>query len=73
MINKKEFLYDQTKLDGNLICELKRIGETEIKAREYYLKKYGYYGRPELRNDYNIQNVLDVDVVISPNKSARNE
>ena len=47
--------------------ELARIGETEIKPRDYYLKKFGYYGRKEFTKTYHIVNYQDVEVVFSPN------
>ena len=48
--------------------ELKRIGEEEIHPREYYLKKFGYFGRKEFRNDYHIAKTRDVETVVSPNE-----
>jgi arylsulfatase A-like enzyme len=67
LVNEKELAETQAKLDEELTKELLRIGETEIKPREYYLKKFGYFGRKEFRDDYHIANVADVKVVISPN------
>lgn len=67
LVNKEKFLEIQAKLDTKLIKELSRINETEIKTREYYLKKFGYYGLKQFRDDYHIANVADVTVVISPN------
>tara|TARA_R110002050_G_scaffold161176_1_gene290739 strand:- start:7452 stop:8921 length:1470 start_codon:yes stop_codon:yes gene_type:complete len=67
LVNEKEFAEIQVKLEKELMNELSRIGETEIKPREYYLKKFGYYGRKEFRDDYHIANVADVKMVITPN------
>ncbi len=71
LVNKKAFSEIQTALDGELMQELSRIGETEIKPRDYYLKKFGYYERKEFREDYHIANVAEVKVVISPNDTIR--
>jgi len=71
LVNEKAFAEIQTKLDGELMQELLRIGETEIQPRDYYLKKFGYFGRKEFRDDYHIVNVADVKVVISPNDTFR--
>lgn len=56
----------QNKLDAQLMAELARIGETEVKPREYYLKKFGFEGRKEFREDYAIKDYFNVDVVVSP-------
>ncbi len=49
--------------------ELERIGEKSVEPRDYYLKKFGYYGKKEFREDYHIREVEDVKVVVSPNES----
>ena len=67
LVNQKEWAQTQAKLDEALMSELARIGDPEIKPREYYLKKFGYLGRKEFRDDYHIANVSDVKVVITPN------
>lgn len=54
-----------------LMQELSRIGETEIKPREHYLKKFEYYGRKEFQDTYHIADYEDVEVVISPNNTIR--
>lgn len=46
--------------------ELKRIGEEEIHPREYYLKKFGYWGKKEFRDDYHIAKTRVVESVVSP-------
>ena len=46
--------------------ELARIGETEVKPREYYLKKFGFEGKKEIGGDLTIQNLFNVDVVVAP-------
>ena len=69
LINQEEMSEVQAKLDKQLTKELARIGDIEIKPREYYLKKFGYYGRKEFRNDYHIANYDDVKVVVTPNGS----
>lgn len=71
LVNEKELAETQAKLDMELMRELERIGETEIKPRDYYLKKFGYYGLKEFRDDYHIANVADVKVVITPNDTIR--
>lgn len=71
LVDEKAYSEISTKLDAELKQELSRIGETTIHSREYYLKKFGYYGRKEFRKDYHIRNVTDVKVVITPNDSIR--
>lgn len=56
----------QKKLDGQLVNELARIGENEVKPREYYLKKFGFEGLKEFRNDLAINDYNNVEVVVSP-------
>ena len=56
-------------MDKELMKELSRIGETEINPRDYYLKKFGYYGNEEFRKDYHIRELFDVKVVVSPNET----
>jgi hypothetical protein len=48
---------------------LSRIGETEIKPREYYLKKFDYFEKKEFQPTYHIADYKNVEVVVSPNKS----
>lgn len=67
LVNQKEFVEIQAKLDNELTHELSRIGETEIRPGEYYLKKFGYYGKKQFREDLHIADVENVKVVISPN------
>ncbi len=67
LINQKDFVEIQAKLDNALMQELSRIGETEIMPGEYYLKKFGYYGKKQFREDHHIADVENVKVVISPN------
>ena len=67
LVNQKDLAETQNNLDEKLMKELARIGETEIKPRDYYLKKFGYYGRKEFTKTYHIVNYQDVEVVFSPN------
>ena len=71
LVNEKGYADIQLKLDGALMQELSRIGETEIKPREYYLKKFEYYGRKEFHDNYHIADYQDVKVVVSPNNTIR--
>ena len=68
LINQPEYQEIQQKLEKKLMEELKRIGEEEIHPREYYLKKFGYFGRKEFRDDYHIAKTRDVETVVSPNE-----
>jgi arylsulfatase A-like enzyme len=58
----------RNKLDARLMEELARIGETEVKPREYYLKKFGFEGRKEFRDEYSIKDYNNVEVVVSPQR-----
>lgn len=58
----------QNELDARLMAELARIGETEVKLREYYLKKFGFEGKKEFRDEYSITDYNNVEVVVSPQK-----
>lgn len=69
LVNQPEYKEVQQKLEKQLIEELKRIGEEEIHPREYYLEKFGYFGRKEFREDYHIASVNDVKTVVSPYKT----
>lgn len=71
LVNEKAFAEIQVTLDRELMNELSRIGETEIKPREYYLKKFGYYDRKEFTKTYHIANYKEVEVVITPNDTIR--
>jgi len=71
LVNKPEYAEVQQKLEKQLLEELKRIGEEDIHPREYYLKKFGYWGRKEFRNDYHIAKTQDVETVVSPNNSFK--
>jgi hypothetical protein len=71
LVDEKAFSEIRANLDKKLTKELIRIGETEIKPREYYLKKFGYYGKKEFRDDYHIANVVDVKVVITPKNTIQ--
>ena len=51
--------------------ELQRIGDEKFEDREYYLKKFGYYGLKEFRPDYHIADYKNVEIVVSPNKTFR--
>ena len=69
LVNRPEYADVQQVLDSLLMDELIRIGEEEIQERDFYLKKFGYYGRKEFRDDYHIAKTQDVETVISPNKT----
>lgn len=69
LVGEEVFADIQAKLDDQLMTELKRIGETSIEARDYYLKKFGYYGKEEFRKDYHIRELSNVKVVVSPNET----
>lgn len=69
LVNEKELTDVQSKLDAQLMHELSRIGETEIYPRDYYLRKFGYYGKKEFREDYHIKELANVKVVVSPNET----
>lgn len=68
LVNDPAYAEVQAKLDDALMKELARIGETAVMPREHYLKKFGYYGRPEFRDDYHIRELADVRTVVSPNR-----
>jgi arylsulfatase A-like enzyme len=69
LINQTDYEEIQQKLDKQLMDELKRIGDDKFEEREFYLKKFGYFGRKEFRPDYHIADYNDVKVVVSPNKT----
>ncbi|HEC44236.1 MAG TPA: DUF4976 domain-containing protein [Bacteroides sp.] len=71
LVNEVAFSDIQSNLDNEMKQELARIGETEINPREYYLKKFGYYGREQFREDYHIQELMDVEVVVSPGNAFK--
>ena len=71
LVNDEAFLDVQSHLDNELMKELSRIGETEIRPREYYLKKFGYYDREQFRKDYHIADVEDVTVVVTPGNAFK--
>jgi arylsulfatase A-like enzyme len=59
------------KLDLLLMRELSRIGVDNVQPRDYYLKKFGYYGLPEFREDYAIRDYYKVETVVSPKLQNR--
>ena len=61
-----EYADIQKKLDAQLMDELARIGVTEVHPREYYLKKFGFWGNKEFRSDYAIKDYNKVEVIVSP-------
>jgi arylsulfatase A-like enzyme len=71
LVDKPEYAKVQKKLDRLLMNELHRIGEDKIMERNFYLKKFGYYGRKEFRKDYHIADYNNVKVVLSPNNAIR--
>ena len=66
LVNKPEYTGIQKELETMLKQELLRIGETSVNPRDYYLKKFGYWGKEEFRDNYHIKNPNNVEVVISP-------
>ena len=71
LINQPNYSDVQKKLDMQLMNELHRIGEEKIEEREFYLKKFGYYGLKEFRPDYHIADYNNVELVVSPYKTFR--
>ena len=69
LINQPDYSRVQKMLDNQLLSELSRINDKDFKEREFYLKKFGYYGKKEFRPDYHIAEYDSVELVISPNKS----
>lgn len=69
LVNKPDFAEIKEELDKELKHELKRIGEQDIKPRDYYLKKFNFSEKKEFNNSYHIANYNDVEVVVSPNNS----
>lgn len=69
LVNQENLASIQAQLDKQLVNELKRIGEENFKSRDHYLKKFGYYGRKEFRDDYHIADYQNVKMVISPKGS----
>jgi arylsulfatase A-like enzyme len=66
LIEDSLYIDVQNELDGKLRVELECIGETEVRPRTYYLKKFGFEGKKELRDDYAIKDYNKVEVVVSP-------
>ncbi len=66
LVNELEYAEIQKRLDKQLEKELKHIKDEDFKSRDFYLKKFGYYGREEFRSDYHIRNVDEVKKVITP-------
>lgn len=66
LVNKKQWGETQARLDKELMRELVRIGDSEIRSRDYYLKKFGFYGKKEFRKDYAISDYFNVKRVITP-------
>ena len=66
LIGDSKYNEVQKELDKQLMDELARIGESEVKPREYYLKKFSFEGKKEFRGDYAINNYNKVEVVVSP-------
>lgn len=57
----------QDELDQKLMTELKRIGETSVKSRYHYLRKFGYDRTGRFRPDYGFRDYFEPEEVISPN------
>lgn len=72
LVNRPAYDDIQKELDDKLIRELSRINEEDVKPREYYLKKFGYYERRQFNKSYHIANYNKVDTVVSPNNIFRN-
>lgn len=71
LVNTPEYTDTQKRLDKMLMKELQRIGDEKIEERDYYLKKFGYYGQKEFRPDYHIADYNNVEFVISPDKRIK--
>jgi arylsulfatase A-like enzyme len=71
LVDQPDYTDVQDKLDKQLMNELQRIGDDNFKEREFYLKKFGYFGLKEFRPDYHIADVKNVELVVSPNKTFR--
>ncbi len=69
LVNHIDWAETQAKLDEELMRELTRIGDVEIRSRDYYLKKFGYYGRKEFTESYHIANYNEVKVVVTPHNA----
>ncbi len=71
LVNQPDYADVQKKLDKQMINELRRIGEENIMEREYYFKKFSYYGQKEFNSRYVISVKTNVEVVVSPLKIFR--
>ncbi len=71
LVNQPDYTDVQKKLDKQMINELRRLGEEKIMEREYYLKKFGYYGQKEFNSRYVITVKTNVEFVVSPFKTFR--
>ncbi len=71
LIDSANLVDVQKELDQKLMEELQRIGEEDILPRAYYLEKFGYYGRKEFRDNYHIDELQEVETVITPNGAFR--
>ena len=69
LVDNAEYVEILNELDRLLIAELARIGETEIKPREFYLKQFGFAGREQIRDILDIIDYNNVEVVVSPKKN----
>jgi arylsulfatase A-like enzyme len=68
LIEKPEYSKIRKELDQQLMSELSRIGETEVKPRTYYKKKFCFEGKEQFREDDAIKDYYHVDEVVSPKK-----
>ena len=66
LVETPKFAKIRNGLDLQLMNELSRIGETAIRPRAYYTKKFGYEGSAQLRDNYANKSYDKVDVVVSP-------
>lgn len=66
LIETPKFAKIRNELDLQLMGELARIGETAIRPRTYYTKKFGFEGSAQLRDNYANKSYDMVDVVVSP-------
>lgn len=72
LIDKPKYESIIAELNKQMDQELERIGDQDFKPREYYLKKFGYYGSQHFRANYHINKTHDVDSVVSPNRIFAN-
>lgn len=73
LINDSEYAEVQEMLELQLMEELQRIGEEDIRPRKYYTDKFGYTGRDQFREDLAIKDYNHVEVVVSPKQNLESD